>query len=300
MKNKALIFISILAFISSCISTDVDVSSGLTGVVIDSDTSSPLSGCIVSIMPGNRSVSTNSEGFFDFGTLDMGEYTVIVSLKDYGKSVTEVKLEALKPSHIEIALTKATIPVISTAKAQKITGTGALLSGAIISDGGNDLLEVGFYYGMTTDTKQKVIADIDEDSLFRTITDLLPTTQYYYKAYARNSIGESCGEIQSFITTERQLSEVTTLDATNITTSSATLAAKIESDEKGLVVCGFYVGTSEMNMAKHFIIIGAILDKKFVLEIKNLTPCTQYYYRAFISDEKNENVGSIKTFTTKM
>ena len=296
MRRTVFFLFCIAAMLSSCTSTEVEVSSALSGEVIDVDTSQPLAGCVVSISPGKRSVSTDGNGSFDFGTLDMGEYRVVVNLNGYGMSETDVRLEPSKSLHIKIKMKKATVPVVATSSAKSVTGTTALLSGTITATGGVELIEVGFYYGKTNVPEQKVIAEVVGANLSCTITDLYPETQYYYKAYARNALGEACGEVMSFKTPERQLSEVTTLDATSITATTAVLQAEIMSNEKGVEKCGFYIGKSETSMTKH----EALPNKTFFLEAKNLTPSTYYYYRAYISDDKNENVGVLKTFTTEM
>lgn len=282
--------------IISCVSTDVDVSSSLSGIVMDSETSVPLPGCIVNISPGNRSVSTNSSGFYDFGTIDMGEYVLTASLNAYGFSETKVRLEPSKPLYVEILLDKATIPTVSTEGVQDVTGTTASLSGSIISNGGMDLIEAGFYYGKDKDALQKVIANIEGKLLTSTIMGLSPETEYHFKAYARNAIGESVGEIKSFKTTAWQLPEVNTLEAINISATSAILNASIDSDAEHIESCGFYIGKNKFEMTKCY----AINGEYFFYEAKNLTPCTQYYYKAFVADSKNEKVGEQKTFTTNM
>ena len=164
MKN-----ISILIFLcclyTACVSTDVDVSSGLTGVVIEGTTNQPLADCLVSISPSNQSVTTDLSGNFDFGKVDMGEYTLSVFCSGYKRYNQPILLKATEVLHHTVELHKATLPEVSSLSYENLTDRTVTLTGIIDSDGGIDLSEAGFYYGTTENPKRKALADVDEDKL---------------------------------------------------------------------------------------------------------------------------------------
>lgn len=284
------------ALFASCVHTEVDINSGLSGTVKDFDTSEPLGNCVLLLTPGNRSITTSSNGTFDFGVVEMGEYIIQPFLDGYEQKEIKVRLEASKPLNVDILLKKATAPIVKTSEASDVKDRSARIMGEIESTGGIELIEVGFYYGDTEQCQQKTIADIDGKSVYAKISGLLPEKRYYYKVYARNLIGESCGEIRSLMTLERQLPDVITLDATNLSVNSARLEAKIDPDIEGVENCGFYYGTNTSNMVK----VGAIIGSQFYCDIVDLTPRSTYYFKAYIADKKNEKVGELVSFTTEM
>ncbi len=266
----------------------------MSGKVYDADNRTPISGCVVSIIPGNRSVSTNVDGFFDFGTIDIGQYTLTASFKGYCKNIQEIIVESSKTSYVEFIMERTSTPKLSIGRTENIFGSSATLSADILSTGGEDIIEAGFYYGTDLNVWHKKLAEISGNTISCVIEDLKPLTNYYFQAYARNNIGESVGELSSFSTTEISLSSVVTEIATNISENSVTLNASIPSGSDAVETCGFYLGTSEDDLKKYM----AIYSKKYFLNINNLTSGVTYYYKAFVANDKAENVGEIKTFKT--
>lgn len=290
--KKILILIFLSCLYTSCVSTEVDVSSGLTGVVMETATNQPLADCIVSISPGNQSVITDYAGNFDFGKVDMGEYTLSVSCSGYKRYNQPILLKASEVLHHTVEMHKATRPEVVSSSFESLTDRTVVLIGIIESDGGVDLSEAGFYYGTTENPKRKALADVDGDKLRADLSELSPSTKYYYRAYAKNELGEALGEIKSFVTEELQLSGVTTLDASNVTSSSAIISATIPEGEDLVESCGFYVWTYGKYPDKYM----AIYSKSYRCEIQNLVPGVRYYYKAFVANEKKENVGETKSF----
>jgi hypothetical protein len=95
-------------------------------------------------------------------------------------------------------------PKIRTDSADDITDTSATLKGFIESNGGADIIEYGFYLSRTNGFND---GDKNPNPLFTgdkvgeysfTKEDLESGTTYYYKAYARNSVGSDYGEQQEF------------------------------------------------------------------------------------------------------
>lgn len=99
----------------------------------------------------------------------------------------------------------ATTPVLVTAEPNSITPYGATSGGNITSDGGAPLTERGVVWNTTgnptvgTDSAQS--DGVTEGGEFAIgITGLAPSTTYYVRAYATNSVGTGYGEERTFTT----------------------------------------------------------------------------------------------------
>ena len=96
------------------------------------------------------------------------------------------------------------LPVIFTKGLLNVWPTSAIFSGEIASNGGSSLSEQGFCCSTvslpdTTDNKISTVStNTGEFSL--AVTELSPRTNYYVRAYAKNSIGIAYGEELSFTT----------------------------------------------------------------------------------------------------
>ena len=94
-----------------------------------------------------------------------------------------------------------TKPIVNTASATGIGYNEATVGGDVTSDGGLDVTECGVYWGTTSNPTTKLAIGSGTGAFSRQLTGLTDNTTYYYKAYAVNSVGESCGSVMSFTTT---------------------------------------------------------------------------------------------------
>lgn len=189
-------------------------------------------------------------------------------------------------------------PIVLTNNAKSITGTSATIQATISDNGGCEILEYGFYIGVSEQSlmKQKV------DNLLNTTfsfdwKNLQDGTTYYFQAYAINEKGESKGEINTFVTHQLALPIVLALNATNISYTSAILNAEITSNGSSTISdYGFYWGiyTNPTTPIK----VGESDIQKFSYELKNLSPNTTYYYKAYAKNDKGEGVSEIISFQT--
>ena len=110
-----------------------------------------------------------------------------------GESIGDVKMfTTLAPKE----------PTIQTNNATNISYEEATLNGVILNEGTYDVTEYGFYFGtIQNPTVRYQVGDSYKTAAFyKSIAKLNDNTTYYYKAYAKNSVGYSFGEVQTFKT----------------------------------------------------------------------------------------------------
>ena len=98
---------------------------------------------------------------------------------------------------------KAKAPTVETTQTSNITTTTATIGGFVTSDGGSDVIDRGVCWGLNDnpDVSTNVSnAGQGMGGFSCTLTDLLPATTYYARAYACNSVGVSYGVQVSFTT----------------------------------------------------------------------------------------------------
>ena len=94
-------------------------------------------------------------------------------------------------------------PVLTTTTPTKITQDSALSGGTITSDKGLAVTARGVCYSTTTNptiADSKTVNGIGTGAFVSNISNLLPNTTYYVRAYATNSDGTGYGDEKSFTT----------------------------------------------------------------------------------------------------
>ena len=205
--------------------------------------------------------------------------------------------------------TLAVAPTASTTAASDIASTTATLNGNITSDGGAEITARGFVYATSnadliigTTGVTNVTASGTTGTFNSAITGLTAGTAYYYRAYAKNSVGTTYGEEQSF-TTLAVAPTASTTAASDITSTTATLNGNITSDGGAEITArGFVYAISNTDLT-----IGAtdVTDVTvsgttgvFEKEITGLTAGTKYYYRAYATNSVDTTYGEVQSFTT--
>ncbi|OPX84342.1 MAG: Fibronectin type III domain protein [Pelotomaculum sp. PtaB.Bin104] len=192
-------------------------------------------------------------------------------------------------------------PTVTTSAAGSITTSSALLNGNITSNGNSAVTEYGFYWGTSTNpSTKKSVGTNDQSGAFSTsLTGLNPNTTYYFKAYAKNTQGESFGDVLNFTTAKEIVKPtVTTVSAGNIDYGSATLNGTI-GDNGGAPITdyGFYWGTTN-NPATKVTLGTANYTGEINYELSGLTDGTKYYFKAYATNAKGTTFGSVLNFTT--
>ncbi|GGG51973.1 hypothetical protein GCM10011378_30290 [Hymenobacter glacieicola] len=132
---------------------------------------------------------------------------------------------------------------LSTTAVSGLTPTSAITGGSVVTDGGSAIMARGVVWSKTanpvlgtTQTEDGVGAE----AFTSTISNLLPGTTYYARAYATNAAGTAYGEEVSFTTVTVPLASEPTvasaLSAGQVTTTSVQLTLTGNNATKHLVV----------------------------------------------------------------
>ena len=188
-------------------------------------------------------------------------------------------------------------PIVKTQGATDIGKDVATLNGNITDNGGDKIIECGFYYGTSENTEiKKSLGDNSLSALKLVLTNLKESTTYYYKASATNSKGTAYGEVMSFKTLSENALTVETKSATDITTKSATLNGTVlDRGSSNITEYGFYYGTNENTTNKKK--LENSMDE-LKLNLTELAEGTTYYYKAYATNSKGTSYGEVLNFTT--
>ena len=198
----------------------------------------------------------------------------------------------------EFSFMTNTVPSVKTGTIQSVDFASALVSGEILSDGGETITEKGIYWSTDTIadiTGTRLLIESQEGTFSTKLTDLSTSTTYFIKAFAVNAAGESLGEEVSFTTSGT--ATVLTHEARSNRYTSRILSGEI-SDNGGNEVSefGFYFGTSpEPTNSGSRILVGSGFGEFTSTQI-DLVPGITYYYTAFAVNKAGESLGEEMSF----
>ncbi len=196
------------------------------------------------------------------------------------------------------------IPVITTLDVSQITRSSAVSGGTITSDGGSIVTIRGVCWS-TNETP--TIADsttkngAGAGSFTSTISNLIPETTYFIRAYATNKNGTGYGMTMSFKTAKPILASVTTSSASDITHASAISGGTIKDDGgSGITMRGICWNTEPQPTIQNFKTENGSGSGSFSATLTDLQPNVTYYIRAYATNLIGTSYGnqiSIKTIS---
>ncbi len=196
------------------------------------------------------------------------------------------------------------LPDVITFEVTDITQSSAISGGNIINNGGAAVTTRGVVWGNEPDptTDNNSTDDgmgVGEFTSF--IRDLEPSTRYYIRAYAINTIGTSYGDTYTFVSDEILLPEVITIEVYELTQTSARTGGIISSDSgesitaRGVVFSTSQLPTIEDNLGVTNNGEGA---GEFTSLVTELVPDTYYYLRAYAKLNNGTSYGNQIVFKT--
>jgi len=190
-------------------------------------------------------------------------------------------------------------PLVSTDPLSEIASTSAKGGGTVTSDGGTTVLLRGVCWGLASPTvdSSKTSDGLGEGSFVSAITNLLPKTTYFVRAYAVNAVGISYGDEVEFTTTD--LPTVVTAVITEIDSGSAVSGGTVQSDNGSTVTArGICWNTSPFPTIANSKVENGSDTGSFVSNLSGLSSNTTYYVRAFATNSVGTAYGNEFQFTT--
>jgi uncharacterized protein (TIGR02145 family) len=202
----------------------------------------------------------------------------------------------------------SSFPTIETVPVFSVFQRDALSGGTISSDGGSEILEKGIVWSTNQNPDISLSTKTNEggnSSNFNSkISNLLPGTRYYLRAYATNSVGTKYGQEQTFVT-EREvmvnLPQLTTRYISSIKQREAMSGGAISFDggseilEKGIV----WSKNREPNISMSTKTNEGGNSSNYISKLTNLSPNTRYYVRAYATNSSGTEYGQEQTFMTE-
>ena len=196
-----------------------------------------------------------------------------------------------------------TLPSVYTSNVTDIAYTSASIRGNVTNDGNAEVTERGIVYSTTqnpTTSNTKKRNGSGTGSFTCNLTDLQDGVSYYVRAYATNLKGTAYGEEKSFTTKTINLPTVSTLAASDISFTSATVGGNVSDDgggnvnERGIVYSTSKEPTTSNNKVKN-----GSGNGSFSCDLTGLQDGVTYYVRAYATNLKGTAYGEEKSFTTK-
>jgi uncharacterized protein (TIGR02145 family) len=194
------------------------------------------------------------------------------------------------------------MPTVVTGDVTNITYTTADYSGNVTADGGASVTARGVCWSTSenpTTSNSKTTDGTGLGTYTSTITDLFPSTTYYVRAYATNSVGTAYGEQRTFTTNALTLPSAATEDVTNITTTTATCLGNVTSDGGSSVTArGVCWSTSDNPTTSNTKTTDGTGIGAYSSNLTGLSQNTTYYFKAYATNSKGTAYGEQRTFTT--
>ncbi len=192
------------------------------------------------------------------------------------------------------------LPVVTTTSVTNITNTTATSGGMVSENGGGTVSARGVCWSSSPDPTVNDDHTIDGSgtgSFTSNLTGLQPLTTYYLRAYATNEAGTAYGDEITFSTID--LPTVTTDPITNIAATTATGGGEVTSNGNGTVSARGVCWSTSPNptLDDDYTVDGSGVGS-FVSDITGLSPATDYYVRAYVTNEAGTTFGNEISFYT--
>jgi uncharacterized protein (TIGR02145 family) len=192
-------------------------------------------------------------------------------------------------------------PGLSTNAVYPITTTSAVSGGVFISGGGSSISAKGVCWSTTplpTISNSKTNDGTGLVNFTSTVTNLLPNTKYYIRAYATNAGGTGYGNQDTF-TTNPALPAVTTASMSSIAGTTATAGGNVTYNGGATVTQrGVCWDTASNPTIGNYKTIDGSGNGTFTSSLTGLSYGTKYYLRAYATNIAGTVYGKEDTFTT--
>ena len=188
-----------------------------------------------------------------------------------------------------------TPPTVTTNDATNITSNSAVLNGAI-TPGDEAITAQGFEWKATTGGTYAAVSAAGTTPTYN-LTGLAANTSYTFRAFATTASGTTYGLEKTFTTSQSSVTPptVTTNDASNIASTSATLNGTVAAGSESITAQGF---EWKATVGGSYTAVNAT-GTTMSYNLTGLTANTGYTFRAFATTASGTTYGAEKTFTTQ-
>ena len=202
---------------------------------------------------------------------------------------------------IQVFTTSPANPLLANLIATNVTGESATLQAEITSQGMSAVTEKGFCWGTNhnpTISDNVYNCGAGTNSFKATITNLVPASTYYIRAFAKNQHGIGYTE-ELEVKTSKTIPSIKLRDSETIRNTSASVSGEITQDGGASIIeKGFCWSTSPRPTIENEHIICGENAALYSGEITGLNPRTKYYYRAYARNECGIGYSEDRSFTT--
>jgi N-acetylneuraminic acid mutarotase len=197
--------------------------------------------------------------------------------------------------------TLKSVPQVETKELSNVEENSATCGGVVLNDGGEPVESRGVCWGTNENPTISDSTTLDGTGLgsfTSNVSGLSPTTQYYIRAYATNSIGTGYGK-QKKISTGVLYATVITAEPRNITSTSVTSGGEVTCDGGDEVTSkGVCWSINDPPTIEDSYSIDGSGEGIFESKIDTLNMGTEYYIRAYAINGKGVAYGEVFSFTT--
>ena len=254
----------------------------------------------------NKKVSWTSSND-NVATVEDGK---VVGVQPGSVTITVTTEDGAKTAECPVTVKSNLAPSV-TVGAEHISAVSAILSGeANLETTSSADLSMGIMWSTnsgvlpsnSTKTEAKEINAYENSSNSYyynvSISELTPSTTYYYRSYMTQNGQDSYGEIKEF-TTKELSSLLHTLGATSISAVRVCLNASLDLTDVHYVSksLGFYWGDSAESVNSK--VTAQEGSGSIAADLLGLTPSKEYFFRAYIVLDGKEYMEDVFSFTTK-
>ena len=192
--------------------------------------------------------------------------------------------------------------VLGQTTVNSVSGTGVSVSTALTEAVPNSITEHGYCWGTQENpdvqgTHHNLGSMNSPGTFTYEITGLQPQTRYFIKPYASDKFNTIYGNQVEATTTSINLPQVTTVDITNITPTSAICGGNVTSGTS-VTARGVCWSTSHLPTVANSHTINGSGTGSFVSNLTGLSSSTLYYVRAYATNSVGTAYGNEVNFTT--
>lgn len=310
--KKFFLTILIVLGLCSCAKDESETTGSIYGVVTVKETAEPMRATGVELyhLIGQGypflllKTVTYDDGHYEFENLSAGLFELKVVATGYEDVTYPVVVEPGRTARADMQLKRLnTYMTVRTLAATEVHGDKATLNGTYTYQYYDyEPSDVGFVYS-TSPTPNNGGTTITSSltKSFSNVISNLKKGKYYFQAYAKNNVGIEYGEVLSFEINGQP--SVTTLDATNIAETTATLNGRIDYEgDPAYTERGFVYSSSFSNptiddpaTATTKVVVSGT-SKEFSANIAGLTKNASYYVRAYAKNSDGTVYGTSISF----